>query len=148
MSLLYFTMIPQVRDSVRKATFGNMNSVAVLKTSRNISTSIAAAFSLTGAQFQWSFTSESGIPSSRRDVLSRQPGTAQEETFFDSALIAKGWLDPAPGQSDIIFQTMIDNVISGRSKIKSAIDRAHVELQNLFPKQELNTPGITVPGVR
>jgi len=128
------TKVPQTRDAERKATFGKMTGVAVLKNSRNVQTAFFAAFALTGKPFIESFSLSSGLPPVRRDLLKsrKRDGDIFKETLYDSALISRGWFDPRPQETDAIFETMVRNVLSGRSTISSAVSQAHEEIAALF----------------
>ncbi len=54
------------------------------------------------------------------------------EIFQESALIARGWLDPSPKESDKAFKSMVENITSGRGDaIKSITDTAYI-LEELF----------------
>ncbi len=124
--------IPQVRDAASKITFGNMLGFAVLKQSDNISTAFQGVFDMTQKEFARSFSKQSDLPPARRDVLSEKPANSFLETFYRSALIARAWFDPDPDLTDRIFRDMVENVVSGRVKVRDAVSRAHAELNTVF----------------
>ena len=111
-----------------------MTGVAVLKTSRNTTTAFYAALALAGKDFIQSFAAESGLPPARRDALAAKPRTADAlvSVFYDSALISRGWLDPRPDETLRIFDAMVQNVLSGRSTVATAVSQAHEALAALF----------------
>ena len=127
-------VVPQTKDAERKTTFGAMTGVAVLKTSRNTTTAFYAALALAGKDFIQSFAAESGLPPARRDALAAKPRTADAlvSVFYDSALISRGWLDPRPDETLRIFDAMVQNVLSGRSTVATAVSQAHEALAALF----------------
>jgi len=125
-------LVPQVRDSERKATFGKMTGVAVLKSSRNIQTAFQAGFELIGKSFIESFAERSGLPPVRRDLLKKSPGGIFGQTFYSSALISKGWPDPKPRVTNNTFRTMIEDVVSGRRTTSDVVVRAKRELIDLL----------------
>ncbi|MBI3020366.1 MAG: extracellular solute-binding protein [Parcubacteria group bacterium] len=127
-------MAPQTKDAARKATFGKMLGVAVLKNSRNAQTAFYAAFALTGKPFLDSFGKTSGLPPVRRDLLAQKPRNADAFTsvFYDSALISRAWLDPQPAETSRIFDAAVRNVLSGRSTVGSAVSEMHEAIVQLF----------------
>ncbi len=127
-------VVPQTRDAKRKTTFGSVTGVAVLKSSRNAQTAFYAAFALADKSFALAFTSASGLPPVRRDLLANKPKNADVFTsvFYDSALISQGWLDPRPDKTKEIFSEMVRNVLSGRSTVSTAVSAAHEGIAALF----------------
>lgn len=127
-------VVPQTKDAARKATFGKMTGVAVLKNSRNVQTAFYAAFALSGKSFLDAYGKTSGLPPARRDLLAQKPRNADALTsvFYDSALISRAWLDPRPEETERIFSAMVSNVLSGRSTVSSAVSEAHESIAALF----------------
>jgi ABC-type glycerol-3-phosphate transport system substrate-binding protein len=125
-------VVPQANDVIRKTTFGNMTAAAILKRTTNMPAAFAAAVELSGSQFGTAFSLVSGLPPVRRDLLSQPQNDAVQSVFYSSALLARGWLDPDPSKTNDVFREMIENVISGRSKISEAVARAHGALGGLL----------------
>lgn len=127
-------VVPQTKDAERKATFGKMTGIAVLKNSRNAQTAFYAAFELSGESFLEVFAKASGLPPVRRDLLARKPRNADAFTsiFYDSALISRAWLDPQPIETNRIFDVAVRNVLSGRSTVGGAVSEAHESMAALF----------------
>jgi ABC-type glycerol-3-phosphate transport system substrate-binding protein len=124
--------VPQVRDAGRFATQGSLTGIAVLKSSRNPQTAFYASFILTQPNTVTLFTNESALVPARRDLLSQRGVGATEEVFYNSALIARSWLDPNPEETEGVFQEMIENVVSGRSRLSEAISRGSANLDLLL----------------
>jgi len=123
-------MIPQLKDAQAKSTFGRMMSLAVLKSSKNITTAYIAGNQLSGADFAGKLAAvpELSLPPARRDLLSVRPtgnNQAYLLTFYNSALISKAWLDPDPTATDKIFSDMVGNISSGLETYDSAISQAN-----------------------
>ncbi|OGZ11574.1 MAG: hypothetical protein A3D67_00210 [Candidatus Lloydbacteria bacterium RIFCSPHIGHO2_02_FULL_51_22] len=127
-------LVPQIQDVERKTTFAALTGIAVLKNSRNPQTAFYAGYALTGKDFSERFSRVSGVPPARRDLLSKPPKDADIFTpvFYNSALIARSWLDPRPDETERIFSAMVSNVLSGRSTISSAVAKASEDLAALF----------------
>jgi len=128
-------LVPQSRDTSKKTTFGALTGIAVLRSSPNLQTAFHAAFEISGKDFSKSFVDSSFLPPVHRDLLADVPTGLFGEILYTSALIAKGWLDPRPDQTDEIFRAMIENVTSGRATINEAVSRADGEIRNLISGQ-------------
>jgi len=62
-------------------------------------------------------------------------GTVQDPfraVTYESALIARGWLDPSPVLSNDIFRRMVEGVTGGSTRLRSVIMDAVQELESLF----------------
>jgi hypothetical protein len=53
------------------------------------------------------------------------------ETFFDSAIISRSWLDPNENKTEIIFRGLIDNISSNALSNKEAINKANSQIDLL-----------------
>jgi ABC-type glycerol-3-phosphate transport system substrate-binding protein len=122
-------LMPQVRDASR-ATFSNVSGFAILNRSLNIADAYSVAVLLSGEDAIRDWTDITILPPVRRKLVSRRPGNASPAVFYDSALIAKSWLDPDRQKSAEVFKRMIDNVTTGRLRIPEAASRAIQELQS------------------
>ena len=60
----------------------------------------------------------------RRADLTPAADDPYQAVFYPEALVAKGWLSPAPSDTDAIFSAMISNVITGRKTIGDAVSTA------------------------
>ena len=71
------------------------------------------------------------LPPVSRNLLAQKPLDPYMEVFYNSTLVARGWLDPNPQETDLIFKEMIESIISGREKVSNAVQRADSELRLL-----------------
>jgi len=60
------------------------------------------------------------------------PANPVAAVAYAEALYAKGWLSPAPADTDLVFSGMIGNVISGRSSLATALVSAEQSLSALL----------------
>ncbi len=125
-------LVPQTQNLTIKATFGRMTGLALLLRSQNIPTAFLALKEMTSRDFLSTLSLASNLPPVRRDLLTEKQTGATQAIFYQSALLSRAWLDPEPNKTGIIFRTMVEDVVSGRSKISSAVERAHKELVTLF----------------
>lgn len=126
--------IPQAKgQGTLQSTNGRMMAVAVSKASKNLNTAYIAAKKMADKEFSEKISAALSIPSARRDLLSVKPEkNPYISVFYDSALIARGWLDPNPAKTDEIFSSMIANINSGRTPIGSAISNASSQIDSLI----------------
>ncbi len=124
--------IPQPSGLSRAITFGNMEALAILKSSPNFTASFRAVALLSDTDFVDALSKDLGLPPARRDLLGGTPPDAFAEVFYDAALISRAWLDPAPERTETVFQNMVEVIVSGRSKISEAVSAASVELTRLL----------------
>jgi hypothetical protein len=68
------------------------------------------------------------LPPIRRDMIAAGSKDPYQAIFYDSALIARGWLDMDPAITSGIFQEMVESITSGRANVQQAIQTAHNSL--------------------
>lgn len=125
-------LLPQLQGNSSQLTFGELTGVAISRTAPNPSGALVVDEKLTGQQAISLLAQANGLPPVRRDVAVDTSSNAAEQVFVQSSLIATGWLDPAPAQTDPIFQTMINSVISGAQQPAGAISLAAASLTQLL----------------
>lgn len=129
--------IPQAGASGNKAAFGAMNAIAILKASANPAAAFVAATSLTGRDLQTRWIEHAGFPPVRRDMFAALPGDAYKSVFYQSALIAKGWLDPDRDATNDAFMRMVENVTSGRMRVSESVRAASLELDKMIANRNI-----------
>ncbi|MBI2048493.1 MAG: extracellular solute-binding protein [Parcubacteria group bacterium] len=124
-------VLPQIKDTDRAITFGKMYALSVPRGSLNPQGAATVALILGNTDASRILWKASGVPSARRDVLS-EAADGEEAVFRDSAIIARGWLDPDPVRSGIAFRVMIEDATSGATRLAEAVQRAERELTSLL----------------
>ncbi len=126
---------PQIKNSNTKLTGARVLGVAVLSSSKNFNTAFTAASVLATGSFATKFAGATGVVPARRDLLLSKPTTdAYSPIFYDSALYARGWLDPSSKGSSDIFRRMVESVLSNSMTSQSAITDANSKLNLLLLK--------------
>ena len=75
----------------------------------------------------------SSLPPVLRSLLAEKPkDNAYLETFFDSAIISRSWLDPNEDKTEIIFRDLIENISSNTLSNKEAINKANSQIDLLI----------------
>lgn len=110
------SLLPQPKNSTNKITSGTVYSFSILATSQNKQAAYSNILTLTSASGSALMSNIIGLPPARRDLLSVLPGSAFGDVLWKSALFTKTWLDPNPAQTDVIFATGINDIVTGKSK--------------------------------
>ena len=127
-------MMPQIQGETTRMTFGKMQAITVLKSAKNPQGAFVAMRELTGTIATQYLIEHSNYAPVRRDLVNNvNPRNPYKSVLYTSGLIARGWLDPNPDKSNLIFRMMIENITSGLQSPESAVSRANNEL-NLLVK--------------
>lgn len=116
--------IPQPATATVRTTYGLAYALATPRGAPNASGAYQAAALLSGTAFQQALASATGLAPASRAALAAQPGDPALAVAYASALYAKGWLSPAPADTDTVFSGMITGVTSGRYGIDNALTSA------------------------
>lgn len=123
--------VPQIRNTQRSVTFGNMYALAISRTTLHPTDALTIASFLSSAKIARELSTALHMPPVRRDLLS-QSVDGPNVVFSQAALIASAWLDPDTAKSDAIFKAMIAGVTSGSARLTEAVDKAGQALQVLL----------------
>ncbi|MFZ3020329.1 MAG: extracellular solute-binding protein [Minisyncoccia bacterium] len=126
------SFLPQSSTAKRAITYGRMLSLAVTKGSTKSTPAFGAIFEMMSAQSVQNLANVLRLPPVRRDLLKTRPSDPFIAVFYDSAIQSVAWKDPDTEKTNIIFQNMIDSVISGRARVEDATRNAHDELKKLI----------------
>ena len=125
-------VMPQLQAG-NKSTYGTMTALAIPRAARNVAGAASVAQKLTGAPAAAVLAAYTGLPSARRDVALDTSASTVSDVFAQSALIARGWVDPGQKDTDQVFKTMIESVVSGGSEPSGAVSEAAQEFARLIP---------------
>ena len=127
--------IPQIADS-KPITFASYWPFAVSTTSRAPQTAWQFVRFLTSAAAANPLNVAQHVPPARRDSIvsvQRDPLTG---VFADQALLATSWPRFDIASSDAIFNTMIDDVVTGAASVEDVLRRAQDQLQALSKEED------------
>ncbi len=124
--------LPQMKDTNFKRTYGEIYALAVSKNSVNLSTAVGVAGSIALVDPSQTISKASSLPPVLRSLLSQVPKESDYlETFFNSAIISRSWLDLNEGKTNTIFRDLIENISSNNLSLNEAIDKANSQLELL-----------------
>ncbi len=131
----FVASFPQIKNAKFKSTGARVTGIAISAFSKNFNTAFIAANLLATSDFASKFAAANGVPPARRDLLAVKPTDAYFPIFYDSALFARSFLNPSPKDTDNIWNTMINSVLSNNLTPDSAIKDASSKLHLLLLKQ-------------
>lgn len=126
--------VPSSRESGVNASLAQFQALAITKATRVPAAAFAVVSVLTGPEGAKAWSEALKLPPARRALLAQKPGDALLNVFWTSAIRARGWLDPSPGDTDDIFKDMIESITSGRARVGEALSKANTELSELLFK--------------
>ncbi len=130
------TKVPQATDARAEVTFGEMQAVAVVKSSKNFQTAFKVASDLTGpdllSKLIGALIQTSPVAPARRDMLSKAPENLYGPTLYNSAVISRGWYDPGEALTNPIFSDMVDKVSRGALSTQESTAEAHNRLLTII----------------
>ncbi|MDB5224928.1 MAG: hypothetical protein JWO43_550 [Candidatus Adlerbacteria bacterium] len=120
--------MPQIQGSLVQMTFGQLTGVAIARTAHNPNGALLVAQGLASKTSQTLIAQQTGMPTVRRDVVVDTSANAASRVFVQSALIARGWLDPSPAQTDLVFKDMVESVLSGKTDPAGAVSQSSQQI--------------------
>lgn len=126
------TEIPQTRDSNIKRTFGEIYALSVNKSSTNLTSAVSLAGILSTSENASNLAKALSLPPVLKTLLAVKPEDPYLFTFFNSALISQGWLDPDMAGSDKVFSELVENLLSNKLEVAGAVSRAQDQLELLI----------------
>jgi len=124
--------LPQTENLKNHVTFGKMQALAISRGCKNIAGAFNVITSLIKNESLILLNEITGLPPVSRVLLAREPTDPYQEVFYRSALSSKGFLDPDENDTNLIFQDMVESVVSGRRKLDRAVSWANAELEELI----------------
>ncbi|MEK7510914.1 MAG: extracellular solute-binding protein [Patescibacteria group bacterium] len=116
--------VPQPGTASTRSTYGRIYALAVPKASKNPNGAYEVALALTQSDVLPLIARGAGMAPGVRSLLIPATTDLYEPVYYPEALVARGWLSPAPATLDAIFAAMIGNVTSGRMNTKEALTTA------------------------
>src|SRR5438067_2060395 len=124
--------MPKPQGIQTPLTYGELRGLAVPRGNKNYTGAVAVAQLLSSDAAIVAVSSAMNLPPVRRDLIKDVPNDASQTAFMHSALIARGWLDPSPKETNGIFESMVEWVLSGKYGPTEAVNNAALSMQRLF----------------
>ena len=130
----FIAEMPQIKNSNFKLTGARVTGLAISSFSKNFNTAFTAASLMATGDFAHKFATATGVAPARRDLLAIIPADAYSPIFYRSALYARSWPDPSSKNTDNIFGTMVNAVLSNTLSTTDAIRDASSKMSLLLFK--------------
>ena len=124
--------LPQRATATTKSTYGLVYSFMIPHGAKNTAGAYQAAVLLTNSAEQIDAASATGLAPATLNQLAIAPADPIASVAYAEALYAKGWLSPTPADTDTIFSSMINNVVTGRLNLDMALGSAEQSLSSLL----------------
>lgn len=120
--------MPQPATNASRVGYGAGYAFAIPKAAANPQGAVTVALGLTSAEPMLVIANALSMAPARRDLLVASTDNLYTAIFYQEALIAQGWLSPAPYITDAIFSAMISDIITGRLDVELAVQKADQSL--------------------
>ncbi|MBP7741357.1 MAG: carbohydrate ABC transporter substrate-binding protein [Candidatus Pacebacteria bacterium] len=113
--------VPSPATSETRMTYGRVYAFAIPKASANAAGAERVAMQFTSKEVVTMIAHSLRMAPAQRALLTPAQGDLYEPVYFPQALLARGWLSPAPAKTDSLLATMVASVTTGRQSITDAI---------------------------
>ena len=133
-------MVPQKRGSDMRLTYGKMVGIGLLDSSRNQFGAMKVISLLSGAhgsiEYPLRISEGLKLPPTHRALLSSIPDDVHMSVFYEAANVSSSWPDPASTQTDRVFETAIEGLLSNRFQADVAITTLERQLEQIITEYE------------
>lgn len=124
--------VPQDVGVTVQRDYGDFYAFTIPRASKNMQGAYAVALALGNAETATAISKAYNFAPVRRELFTGNTGDSFTDIVYQSALIAHGWLDPEPNESEDIFKDMIERARAGQTRIRSIMLDAVEGLELLF----------------
>lgn len=124
-------LFPQGSGATVKRVYGDFYALSVLKASPNKAGALQVAKELSGVLTDTTLAQMLGLTPAIRGLYGKTNDPWQN-VIERSALYARSWLDPDKKGSDDLMRQMVEDIGTGRLRIKDAMIEATYDMQTLF----------------
>jgi len=124
--------VPQGAGATTPRTYGDFYAFAIPRASQKPQGAYAVALLFSSPLHAQKLSSELNMAPAQRSLYNLQTNNPFIDVLYQSALVARGWLDPNPQASDIIFRDMIEQTTSGVVRNQNTVIDAVQKLESLF----------------
>ncbi len=117
-------VVPQGGTASVQRTHGTFYGFAFPRAAQNTSGAYNAALTISESRFSDQLTTALNMAPVRREVIAAGSNNPFRAITLRSALFARTWLDPDAEASDSVFQQMVEDVVSNRSRLSNAVSDA------------------------
>lgn len=128
------TPLPQPATATTKSAYALLYAFMIPRGAKNSSGAYQVAALLTNSAEQTTAASYTGLAPATLNLLGTKQNDPVAEVAYAEALYARGWLSPAPLDTDQVFSNMITSVVTGRSNVETTLSSGESALSALLQK--------------
>ncbi len=125
-------LVPQGSGMTTRRNYATFYALSIPRASSNIQGAYAVAQVIGSQENGEKLARAFDLAPTHRSAYGATTGNPFEDVVRQSALIARGWLDPSPLETDRIFERMVESVLVGQNRLKSIVIDAVQEMEALF----------------
>ncbi len=125
-------LIPQGSGATIQRNYADFYALTIPRASKNMQGAYAVALVLSSPENANALAHAYDFAPVHRALYNSATGDAFEDVVRQSALIARGWLDPLPEETDRLFKNMVEGALGGQSRMKTIIIDTIAQLESLF----------------
>jgi ABC-type glycerol-3-phosphate transport system substrate-binding protein len=126
------TEVPQGSGATLRRNYGEFYAFAIPRGSQNASGAYAVGTLFGTAGNAEKLIGLLNIAPVHRSLHGKQATDLYTGTLYQSAVIARGWLDPNPEKSGAVFETLIEETLASGGRVTQALQDAIQTLESLF----------------
>lgn len=123
--------VPQGEGATISRTYGTFYAFAIPRASQRAQGAFAVAQLLTSTQYAEKLARMYDFAPVQRSLITTQ-SNPNDQVRYESALYARGWLDPSPQKTDQIFHDAVDGFLSNNRRSEKNIADMIYQLESLF----------------
>lgn len=124
--------VPQGGGASVQRNYADFYAFAIPRSSKNVQGAFAVASFLSQPEQAKQFAELYDLAPVQRSLYGESSGDPFTSVLHQSALIARGWLDPNPERSSDLFRTMIEIDSVDQERIGRTIRETAIKLESLF----------------
>ena len=124
--------VPQDVSATIRRTYADFYAFVIPRASDNPNGAYAVAQYLSSAGPVQKIIDAYGLAPALRSLHVGNKSDIVKNVIYPESLIARGWLDPSPKKSSLVFQNMVERVTSGGARVVNIVSDAVIELESLF----------------
>lgn len=124
--------IPQLQGMSTRTTYGSLMGVAIARYTDNLPGAQYVQAGLVSEEAIASLAQSLNVAPARTSLLSIPQEDAFKDVYYQSALFARGWLDPQPKTSYTILKDVVESITSGRARVSEVSTTLIRDFQTLI----------------
>lgn len=124
--------VPQAENATALRNYGTFYGLGIVKSSQNRVGAYTAAMRVASPDLVSTITEALRITPVARSLFGGTNDELYGKIFEESALVARGWLDPAPRETRGVFKAMVEEITFGRGDAVEAVGGAVTALDELY----------------